>query len=340
MIGFPAPNHADDLGGGLPLGLGGPPPELVDTVAMALGAAWAAVVVLVAAAHRRPIRVPAGHQRRETVRSGEADPARSSLRPSETDPARSSLRPGETDPARGSLRPSETDPARGSLRPGEADAARRSVVAWLGATVRRLAGRPPDPEADRRVGWAAVATAVLVVVTPPLSPIPAAWAAVAPTLTARRRGRAHEAAVVDQLPDIVDLLALTTSAGLPVAAAFAAVGSRPGGPLGAGLVAAADHTARGGTTAEALALVARAAGPPARPLIDALAEHDRYGTPLRPALDRVAIESRLRRRRYAEEAARRLPVTLLFPLVLTTLPAFVMLTVIPLVAGSLGSLSP
>jgi hypothetical protein len=31
---------------------------------------------------------------------------------------------------------------------------------------------------------------------------------------------------------------------------------------------------------------------------------------------------------------------LLFPLVLTTLPAFALLTVVPLLAGSFGSLSP
>jgi tight adherence protein C len=62
-------------------------------------------------------------------------------------------------------------------------------------------------------------------------------------------------------------------------------------------------------------------------LVGALADHDRYGTPLAPALERVAIEGRLRRRRQAEEAARRLPMTLLVPLVLTTLPAFALHTV-------------
>jgi Flp pilus assembly protein TadB len=211
---------------------------------------------------------------------------------------------------------------------------------WLGAAVRRWAGRPTDADADRRAGWAIVATGALLAIAPALSLLPAVWSLVAPALAARRSARVHEAAVVDQLPDVVDLVALTTSAGLPVTAAFGAIGSRPGGPLGAGLAAAAAHAARGGTAAEALALVARTSGPAVRPLVDALAEHDRYGTPLRPSLQRVGIEARLRRRRQAEEAARRLPITLLFPLVLTTFPAFVLLTVIPLLAGSFGSLSP
>ncbi|MGH9229894.1 MAG: type II secretion system F family protein, partial [Acidimicrobiales bacterium] len=161
----------------------------------------------------------------------------------------------------------------------------------------------------------------------------------APTLVSRQSRRAREAAITDQLPDVVDLLALTTAGGLPIAAALCAIGRRPGGPLGAALERAAAHIVRGGTNASALGLLVATAGASTRPLVDALAAHDRYGTPLAPALERVAIESRLRRRRQAEEAARRLPVTLLFPLVLTTLPAFALLTVVPLLAGSFGSLS-
>ncbi|HYZ98326.1 MAG TPA: type II secretion system F family protein [Acidimicrobiales bacterium] len=215
-----------------------------------------------------------------------------------------------------------------------------AAVAGLGGWLRRRAGRPDDPEADRRVGWAVLATAALAPWAPPLAVVPGAWAVLSPALATRRARRAHEAAVTDQLPDVVDLLALTAMAGLPIAAALCAIRRRPGGPLGVALERAAVHIERGGTTAGALGSLVEVAGPPARPLMDALAAHDRYGTPLTPALERVALESRLRRRRQAEEAARRLPVTLLFPLVLTTLPAFALLTVVPLLAGSFGSLSP
>ena len=174
---------------------------------------------------------------------------------------------------------------------------------------------------------------------PTLAPVPLACALALPALSARADRRRHETALVDQLPDVVDLLALTTAAGLPVSGAITAIADRPGGPLGRALLRASAHIRHGGTLAGALALVA-ATGPPVRPLADALAHHDRYGSPLVPALERVGIEARARRRRHAEEAARRLPVTLLFPLVLTTFPAFVVLTVVPLLAGSLGSLSP
>ncbi|HEY7069454.1 MAG TPA: type II secretion system F family protein [Acidimicrobiales bacterium] len=168
--------------------------------------------------------------------------------------------------------------------------------------------------------------------------MPLACALASPILTARSAQRRHDAALVDQLPDVVDLLSLTASAGLPVTAALTAIADRPGGPLGMAMGRAAAHIAAGGRLADALAHVGEV-GVQARPLVDALAHHDRYGSALQPALERVAIEARARRRRHAEEAARRLPVTLLFPLLLTTFPAFVALTVVPLLAGSLSSLS-
>jgi tight adherence protein C len=197
---------------------------------------------------------------------------------------------------------------------------------------------PAEAAADRRAGWCTLAGLALLPVAPALAALPVAWSVAAPSVAARRRHAAEAARLSDQLPDVVDLLALTAGAGLPVSAALQAIGDRPGGPLGAAMARAAALAQRGGSTADALALLA-AAGPAARPLVDALAQHDRYGSPLLPALERVGLEARARRRRRSEEEARRLPVTLLLPLVLTTFPAFVLLTVVPLLAGSLGSLS-
>ena len=65
---------------------------------------------------------------------------------------------------------------------------------------------------------------------------------------------------------------------------------------------------------------------------------DRYGLPLAPALDRLAAEARLARRQQAEAAARELPVRLAAPLVLCTLPSFVLLASVPLLIGTVSSL--
>jgi len=79
-------------------------------------------------------------------------------------------------------------------------------------------------------------------------------------------------------------------------------------------------------------------GESTRPLASALRASAFDGVPLGPALDRVATDARLQRRRSAEISARRLPVQLLFPLVLCVLPAFGLLAVVPLLVSSLGSL--
>ena len=96
--------------------------------------------------------------------------------------------------------------------------------------------------------------------------------------------------------------------------------------------------AGGQAAATALADVGRALGPPVEPLVTALATGDRLGSPLLATLIELGDQARIDRRRRAEEAARRLPVTLLFPLVCCTLPAFALLTVVPLIVGSLRAL--
>ncbi|HEY4378606.1 MAG TPA: type II secretion system F family protein, partial [Acidimicrobiales bacterium] len=104
------------------------------------------------------------------------------------------------------------------------------------------------------------------------------------------------------------------------------------------LLAAHRRQVLGEPVAVALESVAADLGPALQPLVRALDASDRYGAPLVPALDRLAGEARIARRRRAEEAARRLPVSLLFPLVCCSLPAFGLLTVVPLLVSALRSL--
>ena len=79
-------------------------------------------------------------------------------------------------------------------------------------------------------------------------------------------------------------------------------------------------------------------GPIGRELAAAPWRADRDGLPLAPVLDRLAAEARAARRRAGEAAARRLPVRLTFPLVICTLPSFVLLAIAPAVLGALSTL--
>jgi tight adherence protein C len=141
-----------------------------------------------------------------------------------------------------------------------------------------------------------------------------------------------------ELADVIDLFALAIASGLNLRLAVVAVASRAPPSWVVPLGAVVSRIERGIGVADALDQVPDMTGEHAHPLVSALVSSERYGTALLPALDRLAGEARLDRRRRAEETARRLPVKLLFPLVLCILPAFGALTVAPLLAGALGSL--
>ena len=187
----------------------------------------------------------------------------------------------------------------------------------------------------------AAAVALLLggaVVAPPLVPVAVGGRWVHRRLRARRRQRAELAAVRRALPDTVDLLRLATTAGLSLALAHPLVARNDRGRVGEALRAAAEASDRGVTRADALVASLSPLGERARALADVLGDHLRYGVPLLPGLDRIGLELRLDRRRAAELEARRVPVRLLGPLVTCTLPAFALLTVVPLLVASLEAL--
>ena len=208
----------------------------------------------------------------------------------------------------------------------------------VGAAVLRRLGRPADPATAQRLGTALVAAAFALPVLPPAA-VPAglvAWSV--PALRARRQRRRRLAAIARDLPDVVDLMVLAVGAGLTVRLAVAAVARRSPGPLGAELAQAGSEADLGRRLGDALDDIPARAGEATRPLVAALIASDRYGAPLGAGLERLAHEVRADRRRRAEEAARKVPVKLLFPLVSCTLPAFGLLTVAPLIASAIRSL--
>jgi pilus assembly protein TadC len=71
-------------------------------------------------------------------------------------------------------------------------------------------------------------------------------------------------------------------------------------------------------------------------LLDLLSDGQHSGAPLDRALAQLGDDIRGTLRRRAEERARAAPVKLLFPLVLLSLPAFVLLTIAPAVLRALS----
>jgi tight adherence protein C len=198
--------------------------------------------------------------------------------------------------------------------------------------------RPTMPPARARLLRAAAGGVVAAVVALPLSPIVAGAIWAAPVLAARRGARRRAEQVLRDLPEIVDLVHVAVGAGLTVPLAVQAVAGRAEGPIADELRRALADVAMGARLADALGEVPTRAGEATRPLVAALVASDRYGAPLAEALARLAVEVRADRRRRAEEAARRVPVKLLFPLVCCVLPAFGLLTLAPLLAGAFSAL--
>lgn len=211
------------------------------------------------------------------------------------------------------------------------------VTALVPAPARRSAALPPVARRWAPAVAAAMATAFVI---PPAAPLVLVGTWSLPVLHARRqRARARDV-LRRSLPELVDLLTLTVGSGMTVPLAIDAVARRHHGPVAGELRRVVEEMARGRRCADALDDAARRIGPEARGVFAALAASDRYGAPLTDALVRIADDVRADRRRRAEEAARRVPVRLLFPLVLCVLPAFALLTVAPLLAGALRSLRP
>ena len=213
------------------------------------------------------------------------------------------------------------------------------VVAALAptATRRRLPSARPVP-AVARVALGVAAAAVLCAIVPPFALIAAVGWPVARLAGRRRAARAQVQAVRHALPDLVDLLRLATTAGMTLAVAHPLVAPHVAAPIGPALVAADLAARRGRPRADAIVEALSPFGDRAQVLAHLLGDHLRYGVPLLPGLERSGLELRLERRRAAELDARRVPVRLLGPLVTCVLPAFALLTVVPLLAASLEAL--
>jgi tight adherence protein C len=157
------------------------------------------------------------------------------------------------------------------------------------------------------------------------------------TASARRAARATRL-ISAGYPDALDLLVLSIRAGYIPAQAIIEITPFLPPALRAAFVAVDEAMRSGSRFAEALQELHFRLGLIAQPLTDSLSSADRYGLPLAPVLERLAFEARQHRRREADATARELPVRLSVPLVLCTLPSFVLLAVVPLLLGALSSL--
>jgi len=144
----------------------------------------------------------------------------------------------------------------------------------------------------------------------------------------RRRRRAR---LIADLPVAVDLLAACLRGGAPWHEAVDAVADAVGGPLGEELRAVSVQIRLGADPAEAWPALAEE--PMLAPLARAAVRAASTGAALAPSLSRLARDQRRVARSAAAARARAAGIRALAPLGLCFLPAFVLLGVVPAIAG-------
>jgi tight adherence protein C len=161
-----------------------------------------------------------------------------------------------------------------------------------------------------------------------------------PAILERRATRRRRAVLNAQIPQLLDLLAAASSAGLSGQLALRRAVAALGDPLAAELADALDAVDLGARWRDELAAAAeRLELPDLRRTVAALSRTETLGASLADSTAELAVSVRAARRAAVTERARTAPVKMLFPLVFLVLPAFLLLTVVPVLLTTVQSIS-
>jgi tight adherence protein C len=149
----------------------------------------------------------------------------------------------------------------------------------------------------------------------------------------------QDRATVEAFPECIDLLIAALRAGYSPAQAINFLGQHAPGVLRPHFIAAARRIDEGERFVDAIRLLQSEIGAVSQSMCEVLISGDRLGIPVENLLFQLGNEARLNRRRRAETEARQLPIRLSLPLVMCILPSFVILIIVPTIAGTLSQLN-
>lgn len=154
-----------------------------------------------------------------------------------------------------------------------------------------------------------------------------------PAIFLRARQSKRQQEITLSLPDALDLLVICVEAGQGLNAAILKVGRESAlhSPiLSEELVTINNEMRTGMTRAQALRNFARRTGvTDVRALVAVMIQSDKFGSSIAHALRTHSDSLRIRRRQRAEEAARKTPVKLVFPLVFCIFPELLVVILAP-----------
>jgi tight adherence protein C len=148
-----------------------------------------------------------------------------------------------------------------------------------------------------------------------------ALAYVAPDVVVASRAKDRQNRIRHELPDALDQVTIAIEAGLGLETAIARTAQHATGPLAEEFARTIQDMRVGFSRREAwIALSARTDVPDLRRFARAIMQADQYGVSIAHVVRTQAQELRGKRRQRAEEAAMKVPVKILFPLLVCILP--------------------
>jgi tight adherence protein C len=158
----------------------------------------------------------------------------------------------------------------------------------------------------------------------------AAFGYVLPNLLLKNAGDKRENLMRNALPDAIDLLTISVEAGLGFDAAVARVARNTSGPLAQEFSRLLQEMQLGVGRQEAMrAMGERTSLADLKSFCLAMVQADSLGIPIARVLRIQSHEMRTKRRQRAEEAAQKVPVKILFPVIFFILPVIFIVVIGP-----------
>lgn len=161
-----------------------------------------------------------------------------------------------------------------------------------------------------------------------------------PDLMLYSKGQERQKAMQLELANTMDQMLISVEAGLGFEGAMARAGENGKGPLAEELVRTLQDMQVGRSRRESyLALAERTNVPELRSFVQAVIQADTYGIAISRVLRVQAKVMRVKRRQRAEEKAMKLPVMVLFPLLLFIFPVLFIAILGPAVINAIATFS-
>jgi tight adherence protein C len=162
----------------------------------------------------------------------------------------------------------------------------------------------------------------------------------APPYYVELKRRARMERIDKQMPDMIDLLVVTIEAGLGILASMRVASESMSDPLGQELRLTLQEQRMGMTVQQAIESFGRRADTPnVRIFARALTQGERLGVSIGQTMRNLSVEMRKRRRAVAEERAQKMPVKMLFPLILFIFPAMFIVILTPMIITMIEAFS-